>query len=342
MIATAGSISLVALAIVVASLAYLHLRPTGLSPVRNAVSQYGISSFKSGYRVATIAFGVAGAALAFGLNRALTGPGRSLVIVLLGLFALARGAISWFPMDVPGAERTQTGARHGLLAAVAFTGVTAAAFRLGGVLDAQRHWHSLASVSTALGAAMAVLLVSLVVSRSLARAAGALRADRTRFLSRRDRLVRHLFRRVVPRGPEVDVGATPCEQSSEPERQKRPGQSCQWRRTIEANWRRPEAIGPCLLRVRCHFDLETEDVVVISSRAPRPAGSKVASRPPTASCSKSGFAELPLNATAPARVLGASRCLGERRRSRPGTFETYKREEIRKRGSPRHLLLRTR
>jgi len=51
--AAAGVIALLALAVVVASLTYLHLEPTGLSPVRNAVSQYGITSFRAGYRVAS-------------------------------------------------------------------------------------------------------------------------------------------------------------------------------------------------------------------------------------------------------------------------------------------------
>jgi hypothetical protein len=166
MSAAAGVVSLLALAVVVASLVYLHLRPSGLSPVRNAVSQYGISPFRSGYRVATIAFAVAGAALAFGLDRALTGAGRGLVVGLLAVFALARAVISWFPMDAPGAERTETGRTHGLLALVAFAAVTFAAFRLGGILGAERRWHSLAEVSTALGSAMALCLFGLGLARS--------------------------------------------------------------------------------------------------------------------------------------------------------------------------------
>ena len=59
----AGVIALAALAATVASLGYLHLAPTGLSPIRNAVSQYGITPFRAGYRAATIAFAVAGASI---------------------------------------------------------------------------------------------------------------------------------------------------------------------------------------------------------------------------------------------------------------------------------------
>ena len=91
MIVLAGVISLLALAAVVVSLGYLHLEPTGLSPVRNAVSQYGITSFRAGYRVATIAFGLSGVALASGVDRAVSGRGRSLVVGLLVGYLYAYG-----------------------------------------------------------------------------------------------------------------------------------------------------------------------------------------------------------------------------------------------------------
>jgi hypothetical protein len=149
----------------VASLGYLHLAPTGLSPIRNAVSQYGITPFRAGYRAATIAFAVAGAALAVGIDRA-AGSRASAVIVLLAIFAAARAAISWFPMDAPGVPRTSTGRTHGLLAGAAFGGATIAAFKLAAVLRDGRRWHALAPVSTALGVAMAVCLAGVIVSRS--------------------------------------------------------------------------------------------------------------------------------------------------------------------------------
>jgi Protein of unknown function (DUF998) len=166
-IVAAGAVALAALAAVVASLTYLHLEPTGLSPVRNAVSQYGISRYKAGYRAATIAFAVAGLALATGLHRELSGHGAKLVVLLLVLFAAARAAISWFPMDAPGAERTSTGSMHGVLAIVAFGGVTAAAFRLGSVLSNSVHWHSLGPVSIGIGSAMIACLLGMMLARSV-------------------------------------------------------------------------------------------------------------------------------------------------------------------------------
>jgi hypothetical protein len=159
-------LALLALAVVVASLAYLHLEPTGLSPVRNAASQYGITSFRAGYRVATIAFAAAGIALAVGLGLAIGSRARQ-VVILLVIFAMARAMISWFPMDAPGADRTPTGQTHGVLAVAAFGSAALAAFRLAGALPGQGTWHSLVPVSLALGCAMTACLVALAFARRL-------------------------------------------------------------------------------------------------------------------------------------------------------------------------------
>ncbi len=162
----AGIVALLALTVTVASLVWLHLQPTGLSAVRNPVSQYGTTSFRAGYRAATIAFGAAGLALAAGISQA-TG-GRGLVAVtLLVVFAITRAAISWFPMDAPGAKHTRTGQMHFLLAFVAFFSVLAAASVLGAVLSGQGRWHELAPVSAALGYAMAACLAMFGLAQTL-------------------------------------------------------------------------------------------------------------------------------------------------------------------------------
>lgn len=162
----AGIVALAGLAVVVASLAYLHLAPTGLSPVRNPVSQYGITPYKAGYRVATIAFAAAGAALAIGIDQAIKARGSTTVVALLLVFAAARAVISWFPMDTPGTPRTSTGQVHGVLAIVAFGAATVAAFRLAVVLDRSETWHGLGPVSLVLGIAMAASIVGMMLARS--------------------------------------------------------------------------------------------------------------------------------------------------------------------------------
>ena len=100
------------------ALVALHALPTGLSWIRNPVSQYGITKYRIFYRVQTIAFGVAGVAATVGLAHQRYTPIS--LIICTSIFALARLCISWFPMDHPQAERTTRGRRHGLLALAAF------------------------------------------------------------------------------------------------------------------------------------------------------------------------------------------------------------------------------
>lgn len=149
------------------SLGWLHVQQTGLSPVRNAVSEYGITPFRAGYRIATIAFGLAGLGLAIGIARSISGHGEIVVVALLIVFALARAAISWFPMDAPGQQRTSTGAIHVLLAFVAFATVTVATLTLAGVLGHVTRWHSLGQASTGLGYGMPACLTAFGLSWSI-------------------------------------------------------------------------------------------------------------------------------------------------------------------------------
>jgi hypothetical protein len=160
----AGVLALGGIAAAIASLCYLHLAPTGLSPLRNPVSQYGITPQRAGYRVATISLSFAGLALAVGIEAALHGSGR-LVAALLVVFAIARAIISWFPMDAPGTPRTSTGQIHLLIAIVTFGTVTIAALRLGQLLGRGARWHALAPASTGFGWAMVTFIGALFLTR---------------------------------------------------------------------------------------------------------------------------------------------------------------------------------
>jgi hypothetical protein len=164
----AGTVTLLALATLLASLTWLHLQPTHLSPLHNAVSQYGITSYRAGYRVATLAFAAAGVALTVGITARLHARGQTVELLLL-VFAAARGTISWFPMDAPGAPPTRTGHMHRLLAFGAFAAVTYAAFKLPAALAQGTGWHSLRSVSSALGWVMLASLLAMALRRSLPR-----------------------------------------------------------------------------------------------------------------------------------------------------------------------------
>jgi hypothetical protein len=160
---TAAALIAAGLAAGIGALVVLHLAPTGLSALRNAVSQYGITSFRNGYRVQTIGYAIAGLGAAIGVST-LPGP----VAITAGLcliFAVARALISWFPMDAPGAQPTVTGRRHGLLAAAAFVGAGLAAWQLAKLLHHDSLHPAIAATSTALAAVMTLSLLAMVAGR---------------------------------------------------------------------------------------------------------------------------------------------------------------------------------
>ena len=146
------------------ALVLAHVRPTGLSPLRNPVSQYGISSAASFYRAQTVAMALAAIALPLSLRSCLSGREVPEVVVSLALFAVARALISWFPMDAPGAPRSHRGSAHGILAIVAFLSISFAASRLNTLLSSQAAgtwWYHVSSVvSTALKVALVLMIVA--------------------------------------------------------------------------------------------------------------------------------------------------------------------------------------
>jgi hypothetical protein len=164
----AGVTCLAATAVGVGAMVVLHVLPTGLSPMRNAVSQYGITRYRLGYRLQTIALAVAGGAAAVGLAEAAPGRARALIAIIL-VFVLARLVISWFPMDEPGGEPTNNGRMHGLVAIVTFVAIALAAGRLGTVAQQVPGWATLSTVSSVIAWLMVASLLAMMVVRRGAR-----------------------------------------------------------------------------------------------------------------------------------------------------------------------------
>ncbi|MDN3494898.1 DUF998 domain-containing protein [Planococcus sp. APC 4015] len=158
----AAVLLLVGTGITLVSLIVVHLLPTGLNPLRDPVSQYGITRYRGWYWSAA-----AGAALAGVGGAVFFAPTSSTIaivtVVLLVMFAVARALIGFFPMDAPERAATRAGRLHNLLATAAFASVTAAAFTGAGALrDAG---FADASVwSTVCGAIMALGTVGLILA----------------------------------------------------------------------------------------------------------------------------------------------------------------------------------
>lgn len=144
------------------SLVVVHVLPTGLNPVRDPVSQYGITRYRGWYRAAALSAALAGVGGIISFAQ-VPGVAALITLILLVVFAAARALIGFFPMDAPGDTRSGTGRLHNLLATLAFAPVTAAAFVGAGALhDAGA--GELSTWSTVCGVIMAVGAVSLLLT----------------------------------------------------------------------------------------------------------------------------------------------------------------------------------
>ncbi len=158
--AVLGGVSLVALAGAVGCLLHLHRRAPEVSPVHDAVSDYGAGPHAGWYRAQVTLVALAAITIWVGLRSAeLDGDGS----VWLLVFAVSRVLIARFPVDLPGAQRTRTGRIHNLLAATAFTSIAIASSTLSGWLTDTPAWAFNASWYRWSGLGVAVIAVALAV-----------------------------------------------------------------------------------------------------------------------------------------------------------------------------------
>ncbi len=149
------------------SLVALHILPTGLSPIADAVSAYGISRYRGLYRAQTIATAVAAAALAIALPSALASDATAAIVCLIVL-AVVRAVIGWVPMDAFGSPRTRAGRMHNLLAFAAFAAASVGGFMLGIAFSGDPRFAALAGASSGLGWAMSAASALALLSALIA------------------------------------------------------------------------------------------------------------------------------------------------------------------------------
>jgi hypothetical protein len=146
------------------SLIWVDRRPTGRSAVRDAVSDHGADpKHRLFYRVLVTLLGVGAflllVALAHGTDVARGG------LIWLGVYAVSRAAIAWFPTDLPGAPVTAVGRVHLALAAAAFTAIAFAAADLTPSLSDQPGWEGVSGLLGVLRWAVIVTAVGTLVTR---------------------------------------------------------------------------------------------------------------------------------------------------------------------------------
>jgi hypothetical protein len=131
-----STLALVALILVLAAalvLIRLHTLPTGLDPRRDAISDYGTTSFHVYYRAMVVLLGTGAACLALALHH--SGDVRTRGLIWLWIFAISRTLIAGFMTVQPGRRVTVEAQIHWLLAAAAFTSIAFAAPTISSDLD---------------------------------------------------------------------------------------------------------------------------------------------------------------------------------------------------------------
>jgi len=107
----------------------LHFVPTGLNPVRYAVSDYGWTQYDVGYRAMVVLQGIGAILIAYALGHETDATSLGWLYV----YGVARLLVSGFMTDRdPGSLRTltRTGRIHVLLAGTAFASIAVAASHL--------------------------------------------------------------------------------------------------------------------------------------------------------------------------------------------------------------------
>jgi Protein of unknown function (DUF998) len=126
---TAALVGLICVAASGVILVALHLVPTGLNPVRYAVSDYGWTDYHLGYRAMVVLQGVGAILIAVGLDQKTNAASLGWLYV----YGVVRLLISRFMTDrEPEGVRslTHTGRIHMLLAGTAFASIAVAASRI--------------------------------------------------------------------------------------------------------------------------------------------------------------------------------------------------------------------
>ena len=139
-----GALILLFIAISVGCLVYLHLLPTGLNPLRNAVSEYGVGRFHFWYQAMCVNQAIAAFLTAAALATKVT-PAPFAVDAALVVFGLARLVISQASVVVVHGKRTTTSRIHILMAVLIFGSAVAASTSLDRTIAGQAGWASVLS-----------------------------------------------------------------------------------------------------------------------------------------------------------------------------------------------------
>jgi hypothetical protein len=161
--AVLAAVAAAAFLVAAVALVWVDVLHTGRRPERDAVSDYGAGPYRWFYSVIVVSLGLGGLllllALADGTGVAAGG------LIWLGVYAVTRIAIAWFPHDLEGKPVTPVGRVHLALAAAAFAAVAFAAADLAPALGDQPGWDGASDLIGVLRWAVIVTAFATLLAR---------------------------------------------------------------------------------------------------------------------------------------------------------------------------------
>jgi hypothetical protein len=145
------------------TLVWVDLLRTGHNPARDAVSDYGAGGYRLFYTVLVCSLGLGALLLLLALAHGTGVPSGGLI--WLGVYAVTRIAIAFFPHDLEGQPVTAVGRVHLALAAAAFAAIAFAAWDLGPALADEPGWDGAESLIGALRWAVVITAVATLAAR---------------------------------------------------------------------------------------------------------------------------------------------------------------------------------
>jgi hypothetical protein len=161
--AVLAALAAAAVALGAIALVWVDVLRTGNNPARDAVSDYGAGSYRLFYTVLVCSLGLGALLLLLALARG-TGVASG-GLIWLGVYAVTRVAIAFFPHHHEGKPVTPTGRVHLALAAAAFTAIAFAAWDLAPALADEPGWGGADSLLEALRWAVVVTAAATLVAR---------------------------------------------------------------------------------------------------------------------------------------------------------------------------------
>jgi hypothetical protein len=160
----AGAIAAtVMVAYFVAAAAILHILRPDINPLSSGLSYYGKGPYSVLMNTAFDAIGVAAIVVAIGLSQFISQRGRSWPgLALLGIWGITQPVAAVFPIDLPGASHTTSGAIHGVVG-FSFVLIGPATFLIARRLGYDARWTRYSARAKILAGAIVTMSVLLFV-----------------------------------------------------------------------------------------------------------------------------------------------------------------------------------